>query len=344
MPSSTTTAIPTCTTAVPGKYGYIPPDACNSNWAYAPSFIIAVVLSVLFGITTLSHLGLAFLHRKGFCWVIIMGSAWELAAFVLRAMGAHKQDSLPIAFVSTVLFLLAPLWVNAFAYMTAGRLIYTFHPEKRVWKVKAMSIGKYFVWLDILSFLVQLVGGMMLSPGNPNNVQKLGKNIYMCGVGVQQLFILLFTALIVRFHIEALRFQSTGLFKSRIGGAWQWLTIALYVVLALITIRICYRLAEFSAGSGTSNPLPYHEVYAIVLDAIPMFLAIATLALLHPGMFLQGPESEFPSRKQRKADKKAKKAAKKEAKAAKKYGPLPQSGSGDELDGGDVELGVVRNN
>lgn len=243
---------------------------------------------------------------------MIMGVSWEFGSFVLRALGAHDQQSQGYSLASTITFLLAPLWINAYIYMTAGRLIWTYHPDKKVWGFKAISLGKYFVWLDIISFFVQAVGGIMLSPGLDAHAMNIGKNIYMSGVGVQQFFIVLFFALIVRFQIAVQRSQASG--AGDPGRKWQWVTYALYAALALITMRIIFRLVEFSAGTDASNPLPYHEKYAMALDAFPMTLASLILAVIHPGIALKGPESEFPNRKEGKSEKKKIK----EAKAAEK--------------------------
>jgi hypothetical protein len=51
-----------------------------------------------------------------------------------------------------------------------------------------------------------------------------------------------------------------------------------------------------------------------VLDATPMFLAVVLLNIFHPGRVLVGPESKFPSRKERKREKKVLKMQKKERK------------------------------
>jgi hypothetical protein len=339
LPSSTAASLASCITYTPDKNGYVPPEACNAQWAYSPSFSAAIAFSVLFGILTVAQTALAILYRKGFCWVMIMATAWELIGFVTRALAAHNQQSVGLSFASNVLFLLAPLWVNAFAYMAAGRLIWMFHPGQRIWKVKAISIGKYFVWLDILSFLIQGTGGSMLNPGNSASTMTLGKNIYMTGVGIQQLFIILFLALIVRFHMDLIKMEKTGQ-QHRSQGRWKWLTYALYVVLALISMRIIFRLIEFSAGADISNPLPYHEIYPLVLDAFPMVTGITILTVLHPGMVLKGPESEFPSRKERKMEKKQKKAEKK-AQRSKGY-ENDERTSYMHMLGEDVELGNRR--
>lgn len=73
--------------------------------------------------------------------------------------------------------------------MTLGRLIHFFHPQKRTFGVKAISIAKYFVWADIVSFIVQGAGGSMMSPENGADAQKIGMKLYMAGVGVQEGFI-----------------------------------------------------------------------------------------------------------------------------------------------------------
>ncbi|OAK96346.1 hypothetical protein IQ06DRAFT_230184 [Phaeosphaeriaceae sp. SRC1lsM3a] len=309
----------------PDSKGYVPVTACNAQWSYSPSEPAALALSVLFGLLTLAHLILAIIFRKRFCWVIVMASAWETAAFVLRALGARNQQNQTLAIASQLFFLLAPLWINAFVYMTAGRLIYMLHPDKKIWGFKAMSLGKWFVWLDVFSFIVQGTGGSMLNPGNDANTQDAGKKIYMGGVGVQEAFILLFLGLIVKFHIDALRLDRQGLLvgtgMSRRAGMWKWVTYSLYAVLLLITMRIIFRLAEFSGGMEPEhNKLPFEEGYALGLDAVPMLLAIFILAAIHPGLVLKGEGSEFPSRKVRKAEKKAIKAEKKEAKRMKKEG------------------------
>jgi hypothetical protein len=67
IPSSTTgRATTSCTSAVPGKYGYVPPNACNSYYNYNPQFSAAVAVAVLFGILSLAHITPAAIYKKVF--------------------------------------------------------------------------------------------------------------------------------------------------------------------------------------------------------------------------------------------------------------------------------------
>jgi hypothetical protein len=143
----------------PGKDGYLPEYACDSNWAYSPSFAAAILFAVLFGITTFGHIFQAFYHKKKrLCWVLIMGTAWEFGGFAVRAGGSKHQDKFVFSFISTLLILVAPMWINAFIYMVMGRMIYFFIPEKQIWGIKGINIAKVFVWLDIVAFIVQVIG------------------------------------------------------------------------------------------------------------------------------------------------------------------------------------------
>lgn len=57
-------AFPACTTAVPGKYGQVPIDACNSSYNAIPEFAPALAVSVLFGTLTLIHVIQAVVYKK----------------------------------------------------------------------------------------------------------------------------------------------------------------------------------------------------------------------------------------------------------------------------------------
>lgn len=81
-------------------------------------------------------------------------------------------------------------------------------------------------------------------------------------------------------------------------------------------MRIIFRLVEFGQGVSSSNPILTHEGYTFGLDALPMLLAAVLLNIVHPGLVLKGPDSEFP--RLSRGEKKALKREKKEEKEGKK--------------------------
>ncbi|KAI0126217.1 RTA1 domain-containing protein [Xylariales sp. AK1849] len=284
-------AVPTCVrTITPDANGYVPPRTCGALWKYYPSFIAAVIFAVIFGGLTVLHIWQAAHYKKRWLWVIIMASIWEFLAFTFRAISTKYQQSAGVYLVSQIFILLAPLWVNAFAYMTLGRMIHFFLlPSRSLLRTPASTIAAGFVALDIISFVIQLVGGTMAGPASPPEDQLRAIHIYMGGIGMQEIFIIGFLCLAVKFQREMSRDRKSIVDRA----AGLRILYALYFSLAMITVRIIYRLVEFSSGS-TDNSLTRQESYFYVLEAAPMVFAIAVFNVLHPAAVINGSGSEMP--------------------------------------------------
>ncbi|KAJ7735977.1 RTA1 like protein-domain-containing protein [Mycena metata] len=280
------------------------PHDPSYNFLYCPSFPAAVLFSALFGLTTLGHFIQAIMYRKRFCWVIIMAGLWETSGLVLRVFAVLHTTSSAFGTPSQLLILLAPLWINAFLYVLMARLVYFFVPDQRVGGISARRLSLLFVLLDITAFLMQAGGGSLISSDTPR-VALIGIRVYMGGIGLQQLFVLGFVGIVVRFH-----YKMRGL-----EGSTQWRRPlhVMYASLGLITTRIIFRLVEFSQGVYT--PITEHEAPFYCLEALPMFAALLLWNIFHPGPILVGPNSEFP--------KKEKKKSKKERKAEQDAYQLP---------------------
>ncbi|CAK5272339.1 unnamed protein product [Mycena citricolor] len=284
-----------------------PNSNANYSFMYCPSLPAAILFSVLFGLTTLVHVVQAIMYRKAFCWVLIMAGAWETAGLVLRVFNVVATTSLAFGLPSQLLILLAPLWVNAFLYMLMARFVHFYMPEKKIAGVSARRLSLIFVLLDITAFLMQATGGSMISGSDPSSAL-LGIHIYMGGIGLQEIFVLGFTGLVIRFHIVMKRLTDGGMTSA----SWKWPLYLTYMSLSLITIRIIYRLVEFS--SGLDSPITEHEAFFYVLDALPMLSVIFAWNAVHPGRVLVGPDSDFPKKiKMSRAQKKAAREAKKQA-------------------------------
>ncbi|KAJ7226284.1 RTA1 like protein-domain-containing protein [Mycena rebaudengoi] len=278
-------------------------DLANPDFGYfyCPSFPAAIVFAVLFALTTIVHLIQAIHYRKKFCWVLIMAGIWETAGLTFRVLSVLHPTSQTFGFPSQLLILLAPIWINAFDYVVMSRVIYVF-ADQRVLGIGARRLALIFVLLDITAFLMQAAGGSFTNNEDPK-VVLMGLHIYMGGIGLQECFVLLFIAVVTRFHYKMLRPDIASTVTRPAPGAWKRAVYPMYASLALITLRIVFRLVEFS--SGMISPITQTEVPFYVLEALPMFVALALWNVWHPGQVLVGPDSEFPkvSRAQKRAEK-----------------------------------------
>ncbi|KAK5285125.1 hypothetical protein LTR55_011507 [Exophiala xenobiotica] len=321
-------------------------------WEYCPSFAAAILFAVLFGITSSAHVIQAFIYRKPFAAVLIMGALWEFGGYVARILSIKSELSSGVFTAQLLLILLAPLWINAYVYMLLGRMIHIFLKSDRVYGIKARLITRIFVIFDIVAFLIQATGGMLTGPGVSVKLQKIGLNVYTGGVGAQLLFLAIFVALAVGFQRRLNKQQRTAYHatcpdqitvchSSPYGSA----TLALESQdpspaasrtslefhspeptpddsLAKPVIRTMYAVLFLiiarnvyrlaEFASGAHSPTVTHEWYAYIFDAVPMFVALVVLNIFYPRKALQGPRCDFSEQDNQR------KQSKKDRKALKK--------------------------
>jgi len=118
--------------------------------------------------------------------------------------------------------------------MLLGRMVHYFLPSQKVFHVRAVRFSVFFVWFDILSFLVQLGGASILSNTDASaSTTQLGIHIYMGGIGLQLFFIVIFTSLAIAFHREMSQLDKSGVVLRQ---GWTKMLYALYASLALISV------------------------------------------------------------------------------------------------------------
>ncbi|KAI3573800.1 hypothetical protein IWW34DRAFT_823748 [Fusarium oxysporum f. sp. albedinis] len=294
--TTTSTVTASCTTAVPGAYGYVPfdPSTCNFNYHFYPSFTGNLAFATIFGLSTLVHLIEAIAFKKKFCWVVIMGGAWETGAFIARTLGSRDQQEEQFAFWGgfssfwhhSIPLLTVELGVNAFVYMTVARMVHFGFADKQIWNIKATKLTILFVWIDVVCFLVQAGGGGMLSIKDEPNIARIGTKD-TSGASLQQR------------PIEGFNIGDVGGITSHRGKFEDSETLnelMAQTCVLVLQVRTVYRLIEFGPGLNADNPLLTKEIYPFALDALPMSLALTMLNAMHPGFVLRGTEERQQSR------------------------------------------------
>ncbi|RDL40271.1 Uncharacterized protein BP5553_00250 [Venustampulla echinocandica] len=260
----------------------------DNLWSFCPSTPAAVLFTALFGITTVVHTFQASKFRATFCWTIIMGGAWETISFAIRIISIRNPTSQGPYTPWFLLFLLAPLWINAFDYMLLGRMVFQYLPNQKLLGIRAKRMALLFVVLDVASFIIQIGGGIMVTSKN-ENTKKMGLHIYTGGLVLQEAFILFFLYLVVTFQR---RLKKEATLEERRDA--KRLLLFLYITLTLISLRVIYRILEFADyNSALTKELWFKEAYQYGLDAAPMFLALIAGNILHVGTVIPGNKNKF---------------------------------------------------
>ncbi|KAF3056142.1 hypothetical protein CFAM422_012842 [Trichoderma lentiforme] len=268
-------------------------DESTDMWQFSPSPGASIAFLVLFFLTTAVHLGQAIYYKQKYCWVIIMSGIWQVLTYIFRTISIQQPDSFNYYAAWFVLILVAPLWTNAFVYMVFGRMVWNYTDDRRVWRVKAQHFGLVFVLLDIVSFVIQVYGAARATAKDaPTDKVLQGLHIYMAGVGIQQLFILIFCLFALRLLFRVRKESNEKPKLTQLSPA-MLLLYTQFVVLALITLRIIFRICEYAQGLDSTIPL--HEAYQYALDSLPMLLALVAFNAVHPGRIMSDSKSDLPS-------------------------------------------------
>ncbi|EEU40456.1 uncharacterized protein NECHADRAFT_66702 [Fusarium vanettenii 77-13-4] len=255
----------------------------ESIWMYNPSFALAIIGTIVYSIIFLviSYLTLI-KYRAWFFIVVVIGSAIEVAAYVLRAYSAKNQSEIG-PFVNTLTFtVLAPVFIAAGNYLLISRLILAVLPPSRhrILKIPGRRLTPIFVACDVVAFLVQGSGSGIASSDNwQGQMEKIGRNILIGGLAFQLVAFSLFLCVFRRFHVLANRMAVDGA-----PNGWQKVVLAVYVSSCLIMVRCIYRVCEFAEGM---NGYAFRNEWLFwVFESLPMIGAIGIFCIYHPSRYL----------------------------------------------------------
>lgn len=165
----------------------------------------------------------------------------------------------------------------------------------QLFSVPVKHLSALFILLDIITFAVQSFGIYLAIQTDAAKSSIIrGIHVYMAGIGIQQLFVVLFAVVLRHVHghlklaLDSARYATV-----------RRLIFILYAALALITLRIIFRLVEYS--KGLQSAIPRQEAYQYCLDSSPMLVALLLFNIVHPGSVL-GDEGKPVLRKWRAKD------------------------------------------
>lgn len=265
---------------------------------YTPSLAATIIFLVLFALSGITHTWQGIRYRSWFfASVMVIGCTAEVLGYVAKLMLWNDPFSSTGFQLNVVVLTFAPAFYSAGIYYTLKHITLTFgpsfsrlHPSLYTW---------VFISCDLLSIILQAVGGGTASAAKNNSVLRIGDDITIAGL-VSQVFTLVVFGLCTLDYAIAVRQNSTALVPETVdlrrSLRFKLFLAALVLSYLTILLRCAYRVAELAKGWGPDNDILRNQSLFIGLDSVPCVIATLVLNVWHPG-------SCFPKHKEAEARK-----------------------------------------
>ncbi|KAF5536142.1 krueppel like ous 1 [Fusarium mexicanum] len=205
----------------------------DSIWMYDPSFPLAVVGTVVYGIIFLAIAYLTLIkYRAWYFIVVVIGSAIEVAAYNIRIHSVQNQSEITPFVLTLTYTVLAPVLIAAGNYLLISRLILAVLPTShhRIFRIPGRRLTPIFVFCDVIAFLIQGSGSGIASSDNwQGEMENIGVKVLIVGLVFQLAAFSLFLCVFRRFHVLALRMAVEDAPRG-----WQKVVLAVYISSILI--------------------------------------------------------------------------------------------------------------
>ncbi|GAA6063548.1 hypothetical protein JCM10212_002660 [Sporobolomyces blumeae] len=263
----------------------------TSSYGYIPSLSYGVIFIAVFAITMVAHVAqIVLTRRKLFMIVMPLGCLGELLGWSMRLASRWHPDLQDTYIGQLALLVISPTFFSAALYWCLGLVIGKVAPSKSPVPAKWFKIS--FVVADIVSLLVQAVGGGIAGSAVLQSDLDLGSNIMLGGIVFQLVVMIIYVA-----------YGAYWIWRARdeLGVASRMIRLLLWAMAfasACIIARGIFRTAELAEGFDGYLAT---EERMILVDAIPIALASISLNIIHPAWYLHVDEtlpSSSPSRSQ----------------------------------------------
>ncbi|KAH8598640.1 RTA1 like protein-domain-containing protein [Bisporella sp. PMI_857] len=235
-----------------------------------PSLPVVATIATLFGLSAGFHI-IQLLHNRTWYFVpFTIGTI--LVGYAARSINASQTpDWVLVPFlIQTLVPMLGPAPFTASTYVVLGRIIRFVDAEHLSFK-STRSLTKIFVSGDVLSFLVQFLGGSILAGASSKNAFYCGQNIIFFGLGIQIIFFGCFIIAVFTFHYRIIQLPTTISLQTKL--PWGQYIAVLYFSSFLALARSILRVAKFATGQH--GAIQMSEIYLYCFDSALMLLCSA---------------------------------------------------------------------
>jgi len=267
----------------------VPEPETRNPYGYTPDQTVAILILSLFAFSTLLHVGQATAYRMWWLFpTVVLGGIGEILGWTGRLWSTKNilHETPFMIQIATTIF--SPTFILAANFIIFGRIINTLGNAYS--RLPAKLYSRIFLTCDIISLVVQSVGGGTAAAANTLEDANVGANIMLGGIVFQLFLITLYMALagefFTRYHLNK-PFPKRENATERVQVSTRSLTMILGLAFnaLVLFIRAIYRTIELV--DGWNGRIINTEIYFNVLDGAMVVLAIYTFNFIHPGLFLE---------------------------------------------------------
>ncbi|EON99628.1 putative parasitic phase-specific protein psp-1 protein [Phaeoacremonium minimum UCRPA7] len=269
-------------------------DWCHTGY-YGYKLDVAAYAAFIgiFGVSLIAYLVTYAVTRRGLAFTIafLLGLICEVLGYAGRVM-SWKNPWDENGFLMQICCLtIAPAFMAAGIYFCLRRIVFTFGPENS--RIPPPYYTRIFIPCDVLSLILQAVGGAMASVASHNNKPvETGDNIMIAGLSFQVFTMLMFMLCSADFAFNAWRRhkklgdaafdQSASVAAIRNSWLFKGFLGALTLSTICIFWRCVFRVAELS--KGWTGPLMKNQPMFIGFEGVMIVVAVVSLNVFHPSV------------------------------------------------------------
>ncbi|KAF5670553.1 phospholipid-translocating ATPase [Fusarium heterosporum] len=243
---------------------------------YQPNIPANAVFIGVFGLSIVIHAFQGIKMRTwGFMASMMAGCILEIIGYVGRFIIHDNPFDFNGFLMQIICITVAPVFFSAAIYVLLSQVINFVDPNI------SRFPPKYFYWIfipsDIISLILQAVGGALSCVASTHEAVKTGEHISLAGLIFQVVTLICFCALFADYVITASKSPS----RHRLNKSMITFLIFLFLSTVFILIRCAYRIAEL--GQGYFSALFRDEGLYIGLESCMMCVAVLLLNAGHPG-------------------------------------------------------------